>query len=343
VYDASSAGGSLAKSRPAAPPLPAPQPYRPPPPELSKREQLVLRLGAHRKQKQKAVHETPETHGFGELLARAKANIGRAVGSLTHHSGGVGSAGGGPEQPPPPPPVLLRNTDCIRLCVSAGMGFPGLAHGVSNVRAVVFWNEQLIGCTDVRQFKAGGLGDGVTWADQQESFDIPVPSFTFWWAAAASASNNNNQDGGVAEGPAATGDRDEAELQACRDMALRVELRHLDDAPAASARAASVKHAGAPRPDLGPKPGDWPDPKDTGGVRVLPERFSLNVTVCGARDLPAADFSGWSDPYCRVRRNVPDDGHRRTKTLMKTLAPKWEEGFAYHRKRRPGDELRFEV
>eukprot|EP00164_Ancoracysta_twista_P001734 GFYU01002275.1.p1 GENE.GFYU01002275.1~~GFYU01002275.1.p1 ORF type:complete len:671 (+),score=248.34 GFYU01002275.1:200-2014(+) len=51
----------------------------------------------------------------------------------------------------------------------------------------------------------------------------------------------------------------------------------------------------------------------------------LTVRVIGAKDLPAADASGSSDPYCLIRLG---DQTKRTKWLTKNLNPIWNETFS---------------
>jgi hypothetical protein len=78
------------------------------------------------------------------------------------------------------------------------------------------------------------------------------------------------------------------------------------------------------------------------------EGSSVLVTVVSAGKLPKADLFGGADPYCKVRwvtaaEAAAGAAERKTRTIMKTLTPSWQESFTYLRKRRPGDELRFEV
>ena len=64
----------------------------------------------------------------------------------------------------------------------------------------------------------------------------------------------------------------------------------------------------------------------------------LHLRIDRAFGLPAADFTGLSDPYVKAQLNDHDLPEVRTKTRTQTLAPKWEEEF-HIRIFRPGSVL----
>ena len=64
----------------------------------------------------------------------------------------------------------------------------------------------------------------------------------------------------------------------------------------------------------------------------------LHLRVDRAHGLPAADFTGLSDPYVKAELNDHDLPEVRTKVQKQTLAPKWEQDF-HIRVFRPGSVL----
>ena len=64
----------------------------------------------------------------------------------------------------------------------------------------------------------------------------------------------------------------------------------------------------------------------------------LHLRIDRAFGLPAADFTGLSDPYVKAQLNDHDLPEVRTKTRTQTLAPKWQEEF-HIRIFRPGSVL----
>jgi hypothetical protein len=55
--------------------------------------------------------------------------------------------------------------------------------------------------------------------------------------------------------------------------------------------------------------------------------MTLQITVIQAKDLPAADATGKSDPYVEIHINGVT---HKTKTVKKTLTPYWGEAFTFH-------------
>lgn len=56
---------------------------------------------------------------------------------------------------------------------------------------------------------------------------------------------------------------------------------------------------------------------------------SLHIKVIEARDLKAADSSGFSDPYCRLQIGEDKKKAQKTKHVKRTLHPKWQEVFVF--------------
>eukprot|EP01121_Diplochlamys_sp_Union-15-3_P003247 TRINITY_DN130_c0_g1_i6.p1 TRINITY_DN130_c0_g1~~TRINITY_DN130_c0_g1_i6.p1 ORF type:complete len:375 (+),score=121.96 TRINITY_DN130_c0_g1_i6:87-1127(+) len=71
--------------------------------------------------------------------------------------------------------------------------------------------------------------------------------------------------------------------------------------------------------------------------------YSVNVRVIGARNLPAADLNGSSDPYCKLQvgyeyRWIPK--MKKTKIIKKNKNPVWNESFVMDVKEPEKDKIR---
>lgn len=55
--------------------------------------------------------------------------------------------------------------------------------------------------------------------------------------------------------------------------------------------------------------------------------MELHVKVIEARNVPAADLNGKSDPYVLLSTEKTKSPYQKTKVLKKTLSPKWDEEF----------------
>ena len=53
------------------------------------------------------------------------------------------------------------------------------------------------------------------------------------------------------------------------------------------------------------------------------------MTVHEARDIPAADISGYSDPFCKVQIKPATKKEFKTEVVMTTLCPVYEETFEF--------------
>ncbi|XP_068021466.1 LOW QUALITY PROTEIN: ras GTPase-activating protein 4-like [Melanerpes formicivorus] len=60
----------------------------------------------------------------------------------------------------------------------------------------------------------------------------------------------------------------------------------------------------------------------------MARRSALSIRIVEARNLPAKDITGSSDPYCIVK--VDDEAIIRTATVWKTLSPFWGEEYEVH-------------
>jgi len=52
----------------------------------------------------------------------------------------------------------------------------------------------------------------------------------------------------------------------------------------------------------------------------------LQLTIVEAQNLIAGDDDGWSDPYCRI---LVGSHHKKTRTIRKSLNPRWNETFSF--------------
>ncbi|KAK8837839.1 Synaptotagmin-2 [Tritrichomonas musculus] len=55
--------------------------------------------------------------------------------------------------------------------------------------------------------------------------------------------------------------------------------------------------------------------------------MELHIKVIEARNVPAADLNGKSDPYVSLSTEKTKSPYQKTKVLKKTLSPKWDEEF----------------
>ena len=68
---------------------------------------------------------------------------------------------------------------------------------------------------------------------------------------------------------------------------------------------------------------------------------TLRVEVLDAKNLPAADKNGYSDPYCKFELN--GETVHKTKTVKKTLNPSWGESFEVPIKSRTAAKLKVKI
>jgi hypothetical protein len=79
----------------------------------------------------------------------------------------------------------------------------------------------------------------------------------------------------------------------------------------------------------------------------MSKKFELKVTVVEAHELKKADLLGLSDPYVALRIltiQPMKEGVQKTKAILKTLAPQWNEGpFVFHPPMPRDDKLEVKV
>ena len=85
---------------------------------------------------------------------------------------------------------------------------------------------------------------------------------------------------------------------------------------------------------LGNKPFEKYLPLNSKEKLFLCEKYTLNMKVIEAKDLPAMDRNGKSDPFLKLYLLGPKSGDKieevKTKTIKKTLTPVWNEEYHFN-------------